>query len=273
MPQAKAQAARPKRSSGSSTSSRRGRPSATGRSSTPTPRDCCARRARRPEVEGSAGDVVEDRRPGLDRLVRRLGDRRLAAALALRQVRPDQEHRDDVQALHLDGVEGDRRVLELADDVHRERRHEPEGGARRRAQVRRRQGERPAVRRRRCTRATPETFYALAAQMKISSYFNLSLNHGGSIDSWRRWLATQRADPHAPRRRPHVGRRRRQRRQHGRLPAQDQARRPRGLDRRLHADRFIVRNSWGTGWGDKGFGYASLAYAQDAFTEAYGIAV
>ena len=39
------------------------------------------------------------------------------------------------------------------------------------------------------------------------------------------------------------------------------------------ADRFIVRNSWGTGWGDKGFGYASLAYAQQAFTEAYGVEV
>ena len=38
-------------------------------------------------------------------------------------------------------------------------------------------------------------------------------------------------------------------------------------------DRFIVRNSWGTGWGDKGFGYASSAYAQEAFTEAYGVAL
>ena len=38
-------------------------------------------------------------------------------------------------------------------------------------------------------------------------------------------------------------------------------------------DRFIVRNSWGSGWGDKGFAYASLAYAQAAFTEAYGIQV
>jgi hypothetical protein len=33
---------------------------------------------------------------------------------------------------------------------------------------------------------------------------------------------------------------------------------------------FIVRNSWGTGWGDRGFAYASNAYAKEAFTEAYG---
>ena len=36
-------------------------------------------------------------------------------------------------------------------------------------------------------------------------------------------------------------------------------------------ENFIVRNSWGTGWGDRGFAHASLAYAQAAFTEAYGI--
>ena len=35
--------------------------------------------------------------------------------------------------------------------------------------------------------------------------------------------------------------------------------------------RFIVRNSWGTGWDDKGFAYAADSYAQPAFTEAYGV--
>lgn len=36
--------------------------------------------------------------------------------------------------------------------------------------------------------------------------------------------------------------------------------------------RFIVRNSWGTGWGDKGFGYLHPDYIAAAFyDEAYGV--
>jgi hypothetical protein len=36
---------------------------------------------------------------------------------------------------------------------------------------------------------------------------------------------------------------------------------------------FIIRNSWGTGWGQKGFAYASHEYATDDFHEAYGIVI
>ena len=36
------------------------------------------------------------------------------------------------------------------------------------------------------------------------------------------------------------------------------------------ADGFIVRNSWGPGWGAGGFAYASDDYAADAIHEAYG---
>ncbi len=113
------------------------------------------------------------------------------------------------------------------------------------------------------------TFYATAATRRIASYFNLLKN----LPNWRTWLAG-----------------------HGPLlvglnidATWDNATATQGkLDdfqastvRGGHAvaivgyrtdGRFIVRNSWGTAWGDKGFAYASEAYINAAFfDESYGV--
>jgi C1A family cysteine protease len=114
-------------------------------------------------------------------------------------------------------------------------------------------------------------FYAVAAQRRVAAYYNL----GKDPNQWRTWLAS-----------------------HGPILAGlsvdatwDNATATHGmLDtfqpntvRGGHAvcivgytaeKRFIVRNSWGPTWGDKGFGYASEAYIKGAFfPESYGITV
>ena len=113
------------------------------------------------------------------------------------------------------------------------------------------------------------SFYTKAARLRITSYFNL----GTDPDRWRYWIA-----------------------HHGpiltRLDVDDAWMRADATDYKLAAyptgqrhgghavalvgytkTYFIVRNSWGSGWGRDGFAYASNAYAQTAFTEAYGVSV
>jgi len=115
-----------------------------------------------------------------------------------------------------------------------------------------------------------KAFYVLAAERKIARYVSL----GRDLTTWRRWLATQgpvltRLDcDNTWMNAKSTG---------GVLASYDPM-----SARGGHAvafvgydsNMFIVRNSWGTElWGDKGFGYASNAYAAAAFTEAYGVSV
>lgn len=115
----------------------------------------------------------------------------------------------------------------------------------------------------------PQTFFALASRLKIASYFSLKRNP----QSWKKWIAftgpiLTRLDVDSE--------------------WYDATSKNGNLDKYIkdsanggHAialvgyteDRFIVRNSWGTNWGDDGFGYASYEYAEEAFTEAYGVIV
>jgi len=112
-----------------------------------------------------------------------------------------------------------------------------------------------------------QTFYALASQRRIASYFNLGTNPA----AWRKWIATSgpvltRLDVDATWYEATANQ--------GRLDTYQPQTAGGGHAVALVGytpEFFIVRNSWGVGWGDKGFGYASNAYARAAFTEAYGI--
>lgn len=117
-----------------------------------------------------------------------------------------------------------------------------------------------------------KNFLQIAGKLKISAWYNLIKNEADKLESFKRWLHCSGPiltslncdkswfdvkkdgllenyikDPNNPGHAMSIV---------GYTPT-----------------HFIIRNSWGTGWGDKGFAYASYDYARDAFKEAYGVFV
>jgi hypothetical protein len=113
------------------------------------------------------------------------------------------------------------------------------------------------------------TFFATAATRKIASYFNLQRN----LPNWRAWLAA-----HGP---VLVGLNVDHTWDNATATGGNMDTFQPNTVRGGHSvalvgyradGRFIVRNSWGTAWGDHGFGYPSEAYINAAFyTESYGV--
>jgi C1A family cysteine protease len=116
-----------------------------------------------------------------------------------------------------------------------------------------------------------QVFYATAASRRVASYFNL----GKDVNHWRSWLASHgpimaglNVDHSWDDATAH----------HGNID-NFQPRTVRGghavcIVGYTSANRFIVRNSWGTSWGDHGFGYPSDTYIHAAFfNESYGVTI
>lgn len=116
---------------------------------------------------------------------------------------------------------------------------------------------------------TVKDFYADAATRKASAYFNL----GKDVNQWKKWLAggspilaglaVDQTFRDATTTKGKLA---------TFLPNTVAGGHAIAIVGYTAAGDFIIRNSWGTNWGDKGFGYATPGYiAQAFFAESYGI--
>lgn len=113
------------------------------------------------------------------------------------------------------------------------------------------------------------TFYRLAAQMRLSGIYNL----GKNINNWKQWLSTNGPIVAAI----NVDTTFENCSSSGKLDNYDVNNIYGGhcicFCGYTADNRIIIRNSWGTSWGDKGFAYASVDWIMKACLEAYGAVI
>jgi hypothetical protein len=118
-------------------------------------------------------------------------------------------------------------------------------------------------------RGAPERFYERAAEFKISAYHSLDRQEAErTFRRWRQWLhqygpvlLVVEIDRAFARGEAELRRFRSRRRREGHACALV------GYD----PGGFIVRNSWGRGWGRSGYARASHAWLRRGWSESYGV--
>jgi hypothetical protein len=116
---------------------------------------------------------------------------------------------------------------------------------------------------------SPEAFVESARQRRIAAYFNLGADDAKArFAGWRRWLSEHGPVAVLIQMDGSI--------EKARLDAFDAGSITGDHSAALFGygpDHFLLRSSWGTRWGEGGYARMSLAYAEQAVIESYGVIV
>jgi C1A family cysteine protease len=123
-------------------------------------------------------------------------------------------------------------------------------------------------------KGTEDELYAAATRFKLKAYYNLFKGATSKAEALRKWFASGGGPVlssinvdksfYYPEKTKHILEKF--------IPAKKESGHAICLVG-YNEKGIIIRNSWGTIWGDKGFAYATDDYVHAAFEEAYGVSV